>query len=62
MDVIDVRGLPDPVAHALQAMVQALRDQLRTTRDQRQRVDLPAWPGKPIGKLTREEIYDDVRA
>lgn len=24
------------------------------------RVDLPTWPGKVIGRLTRDEIYGDV--
>jgi hypothetical protein len=32
----------------------------RLTPQPRRTVDLPTWPGKVLGQLTREEIYGDV--
>jgi hypothetical protein len=32
----------------------------RATAHSGRKVDLPTWPGKVIGRLTREEIYGDV--
>jgi hypothetical protein len=56
---INVEGLPKPGARAVQAMVQALREQL--AHDQNKEAgELPVWPGTVTGSLTREEIYDDV--
>jgi hypothetical protein len=56
MESINVEGLPEPVARAVQAMVQALREQL--AHDQKKAPgELPVWPGTVIGSLTREEIY-----
>jgi hypothetical protein len=62
MDTVDVKDLPDPVAQAIQAMVDALRAQLAENKpgNQKQPGKLPVWPGHPIGSLTREEIYDDA--
>ncbi len=49
------RSVDTPV----QAMVQALREQL--PKDQKKGPgELPVWPGTVIGSLTREEISDDV--
>jgi hypothetical protein len=59
METINVEGLPEPVARALAAMVQALREQLAKDQKTEPR-ELPVWPGTVIGSLTREEIYDDV--
>jgi 4'-phosphopantetheinyl transferase EntD len=59
MESINVEGLPEPVARAVQAMVQALREQLAHDQQKAPR-ELPVWPGTVIGSLTREEIYDDV--
>jgi hypothetical protein len=59
MEHINVEGLPEPVARAVQAMVQALREQL--AKDQKKEPGkVPVWPGTVIGSLTREEIYDDI--
>lgn len=60
MQTINVEDLPEPVARALAAVVQTMREQLRTTAEQRPRVKLPARPGKVIGPLTREKIYEDI--
>jgi hypothetical protein len=59
MKHINVEGLPEPVARAVHAMVQALREQL-AKEQKKQPVELPVWKGTVIGSLTREEIYDDV--
>lgn len=62
MKTIDVDGLPEAVAQALQAMVDAMRRQ-GPARDDRSKamVRLPEWPGRVLGSLRREDIYADVR-
>ena len=65
MKTIDVDGLPETVAQALAGVVRTLRQELqaateRTNGDGREKVQLRVRPGKVIGRLTREEIYEDV--
>ncbi len=61
MDTINVKDLPEPIARVIEAMVDVLRQQLVKKNDhKKQPVQLLVWSGKPIGKLTREEIYEDV--
>ena len=57
---INVEGLPQPVTHALQAMIQALKGQLHVVPKRPQAGELKDRPGKVIGKLTRKEIYEDA--
>jgi hypothetical protein len=59
METINVKDLPEPVAQAIAMIVDTLREQLRTD-ERKQPVHLPVWDGKPIGTLTREDMYDDV--
>jgi hypothetical protein len=59
METINVKDLPEPVAQAIAMIVDTLREQLRTD-ERKQPVHLPVWDGKPIGTLSREEMYDDV--
>ena len=54
---VSIEGLPEPVAAAVVQMVETLREQFAGPR---QPVELPRWPGKVLGNLTREEIYADV--
>jgi hypothetical protein len=59
--VIDLEGLPDPVAKAIVETVLNLKSRYRTqggktTKPPR---DLPARPGKVIGSLRRVDIYDE---
>ncbi len=64
MESIDVSDLPEPVARAVEVMVQAFRKQLAREETKNgypeQVEELPVWKGKPLGNLTREEIYRDV--
>jgi hypothetical protein len=60
MDTIDVSGLPEPIAQQLQAMVQALREQLSKEKTGKPHVKLPVWQGSVKSALRREQIYDDV--
>ena len=62
MKTIDVDDLPEPVAQAVAAMVQASREQLHAEAGPRrqERVKLPTRPGEVLGLPTREEIYEDV--
>ena len=58
METIDVSGLPEPVVRAIEAVVQALRQQQPQLPKKKEPRDLPRWDGQVLGKLTREEIYD----
>jgi hypothetical protein len=60
MEQIDVHDLPEPVARAIQAMVEELRRQLGPAAPKKQGKELPRWEGRVLGSLTREELYDDV--
>ncbi len=60
METIDVKDLPEPIARAIEEMINTLRQQFQPKKQQKQPAKLPVWEGKPLGKLTREEIYDDV--
>ena len=60
MEQIDVRDLPEPVARAIQAMVEELRRQLVQAAPKKQAKELPRWEGRVLGNLTRDELYDDV--
>jgi len=60
MKAVSVEGLPDAVARAVAQMVGTLRQQFAESPPPRQPVELPRWPGKVLGNLTREEIYADV--
>ena len=57
---ISIDGLPEPVAAAVVQMVETLRRQFTAKAEPRPQVDLPRWPGKVLGHLTREEIYEHV--
>jgi hypothetical protein len=60
MQHIDVSDLPEPVARAIETMVQALRQQLAEPAAIKPPTrELPRWEGQVTGTLTREEIYDD---
>ncbi|WP_089934566.1 hypothetical protein [Candidatus Entotheonella palauensis] len=60
METIDVRGLPEPLARAVEAMVRTLREQFNGKEQQKRPVKLPVWKGTVKGSLRREDIYDDV--
>jgi hypothetical protein len=62
MKAIDVEGLPEPIVQALAAIADALRHHLTNggLGEPRAPVDLPLWPGKVNGDLTREEIYEHI--
>jgi len=59
MHTIDVSDLPEPIVRALDTMIQTLRQQLRHPASKEPSHELPKWEGQVLGKLTREEIYDD---
>lgn len=59
MKQINVEGLPEAVVEAIEALVEALRAEFGSSETRGRRVELPKWPGKVIGTLTREEIYED---
>jgi hypothetical protein len=57
---INIDDFPEPYVRAVEQMVENLRQQLKAKPKPPRRGKLPVWPGKPIGSLTREEIYEDV--
>jgi hypothetical protein len=59
MHTIDVSDLPDPVARAVENMIQVLRQQYARPIPTEASNDLPKWEGQVLGKLTREEIYGE---
>lgn len=61
MDQINVRDLPEPLARAIEAMVETLRRQLAQTAPRQAARELPRWEGRVLGNLSRDEIYDDSR-
>jgi hypothetical protein len=57
---IDLEGIPEPQARAIVAQVEFLKRSAAAKRGARKRPpELPSWPLGVIGRLTREEIYDD---
>ena len=60
MRSVDLEGLPEPQARAIIAEVEFLR---RVAAEKKAAKapppELPVWPLGVIGRLTREEIYDD---
>jgi hypothetical protein len=60
MKTINVDDIPEPVVRAMTAVVETLREELHKAEKPRGKVELPIWPGKVVGKLTRTEVYQDV--
>ena len=61
METINVKDLPEPLARAIETMVEALREQLtKKNGNTEQPVNLPQWKGYIRGNLGRDEIYEDV--
>jgi 4'-phosphopantetheinyl transferase EntD len=57
---IDLEGLPEPQAQAIAAQVELLRRAAAAKKAAKTPPhELPVWPLGVIGRLTREEIYDD---
>ena len=61
--VIDLEGLPEPVANAIAETVLNLKNRYRAeTQAQpapKPKMDLPSQPGYVIGSLRRVDIYED---
>jgi hypothetical protein len=59
--VIDLDGLPEPVAQAIAETVLNLKSRYRTSTAQESEPlrDLPSHPGRVIGSLRRVEIYEE---
>ena len=62
MESIDVKGLPEPIVRGLEIVAQMARNLLEKpeTTNSHDQVQLGGRRGTVYGKLTREEIYDDV--
>jgi len=62
METVDVRGLPEPIVRGLEVVAQMARNLLGKSEkaNGRERVKLGVRKGTVYGKLTREEIYNDI--
>jgi hypothetical protein len=68
-DTIDVRNLTDEQVEALEKLVKLFREQGKQTREneavqkeelkEKEKCTLAVWDSNVIGKLTREELYED---
>jgi hypothetical protein len=59
--VIDLEGLPEPVAKAIVETVLNLKSRYRAKGEKAKKHlrDLPSRPGKVIGSLRRVDIYEE---
>jgi hypothetical protein len=59
--VIDLEGLPEPVAKAIVETVLNLKSRYRARGEKAEKPlrDLPSRPGKVIGSLRRVDIYEE---
>ena len=62
MKSIDVEGLPEPVAKAIEQVVRTFKLQLAPKAEPQASArktahELPRWPGNVIGDLRREDVY-----
>ena len=66
MKSIDVEGLPEAVAAAIELVVRTFKVQMAsqgeapTACPKVKAPELPRWRGKVIGDLRREDVYADV--
>ena len=62
MEHLNVEGLPKPIVRGLEILVEMARTLAgkRIPPTRRERVQLGVRKGTVYGKLTREEIYDDI--
>lgn len=58
MKTVNIDGLPEPVAAAVVQMVATLRSQFAAKAESSPRTELPRWPGRVLGTLSREELYE----
>jgi len=60
-EVIDLEGLPEPVAKAIAETVLNLKRRYRTKSGKTSKLlkDLPSRSGKVIGSLRRVDIYEE---
>lgn len=59
MQTLDLDGLPEPVIRSLEQLVDALRERFSPREPAPGECELPSWPGRVLGGLSREEIYGD---
>jgi hypothetical protein len=62
MEHLNVEGLPKPIVRGLEIIVEMARTLMgkKVPPPRRERVKLGVRKGTVYGKLTREEIYDDI--
>ena len=62
MEHLNIEGLPEPIVRSLEIVVEMARTLAgkRVLPSRRERVKLGVRKGTVYGKLTREEIYDDI--
>jgi len=65
MNQINVDGLPEQVIHALETMIQTLREEYKYQQPEKYATKefrpLPTVREKAIGSLSRRDLYEDGR-
>lgn len=57
---LDLRGIPEPIAQALEQLVAAIRQQTAATApNERPLVEFPVWEGRVIEPLSRADLYEE---
>jgi hypothetical protein len=62
MEQLNVEGLPEPIVRGIEVIVEIARKLTgrKLPPPRRQRIALGVRKGTVYGKLTREEIYDNI--
>ena len=62
MEHLNVEGLPEPIVRGLEVIVEIARKLTgkKSPPPRRQHIALGVRKGRVYGKLTREEIYDNI--
>jgi len=55
---LDLEGVPELEARSIREQVRYWQQYL-ANKEKQPPVELPRWKGKVIGRLTREDLYDD---
>jgi hypothetical protein len=59
---VNLEGVPEPIARAIEIMAQTARKlAANDRRKERPRVELPVWNLGVKGPLRREDYYDDAK-
>jgi hypothetical protein len=53
---LSVEGLPEHAVRALESLIETMRHDTQERHENRN-PSIPVWAGKPVGRVSRDEIY-----